>query len=426
MPRPLFRDLLSRDLPVQITLANLMAMALSFAAVPLIARGVGPAGRGETGAAIAAFAIAPVLLAAGIPLEIRRKSVGSMPRKWIRAARDIAAISIVPAAAVAIAVAALVFSTSPEPVKWLVFMGITLAPMGVVWSVDIAVLVGAGRYRAVAIMRLVQPTFTLLVIAGLWALDYLTPELVLIPYVLGSMFTMIVGMLFVRVRLRGPRASRRALVRRGASFAGSSIAEAASARLDQVLVLHVIGASAAGLYSIAAAMAALLTAIGQAIGADIFRNTMRAGSESGARQVAARGIGEGVSIITPAGLALALVSVLAIPVVFGADYGASVDLLWWLLPGGIAVSVGYIGSMLLAADARGRDMTLLQSASLVLGVTLLYALGPIFGPVGAAIASSLSGIALLLGQVIALRVPSILLIPRWSNAKAAVRRMLAR
>lgn len=349
-----------------------------------------------------------------------------MPRKWIRAARDIAAISIVPAAAVAIAVAALVFSASPEPVKWLVFMGITLAPMGVVWSVDIAVLVGAGRYRAVAIMRLVQPTFTLLVIAGLWALDYLTPELVLIPYVLGSMFTMIVGMLFVRVRLRGPRASRRALVRRGASFAGSSIAEAASARLDQVLVLPVIGASAAGLYSIAAAMAALLTAIGQAIGADIFRNTMRAGSESDARQVAARGIGEGVSIIIPAGLALALVSVLAIPVVFGADYGASVDLLWWLLPGGIAVSVGYIGSMLLAADARGRDMTLLQSASLALGVSLLYALGPIFGPVGAAIASSLSGLALLIGQVIALRVPSILLIPRWSNAKAAVRRMLAR
>jgi O-antigen/teichoic acid export membrane protein len=422
----IWRNFSSRDIPAQITLANLIAMALSFAAVPLIARGVGPAGRGETGAAIAVFAIAPVLLAAGMPLEIRRRSVGAIPHDWIRAARDIAAVSIVPAAALAFAVTMLIFSTSPTQVQWLVFAGVTLAPMGVVWSVDTAVLVGAGRYRAVAIMRLVQPTFTLLVIATLWALDQLTRELVLIPYVIGSLLTTAAGMRMVRVRLRGQRASRRALVRRGANFAGSAIAEAASARLDQILVLPVIGATAAGLYSIAAAMAALLTAVGQALGADVFRDSVRAGSEESDRQIAVGGLGEGVSVVTPAGLALGIGSVWAIPLVFGTDYRASVDLLWWLLPGGISFSVGFIGSMLLAANARGRDMTLLQALSLALGVALLYVLGPLLGPTGAAIASSLSGLALLVGQTIALKIPPSRLVPRWSSAKAGVRRILAR
>lgn len=411
---------------MQITLANLAAMALAFAAVPLIARGVGPAGRGETGAAIAAFALVPVLLAAGMPLEIRRRSVEAVPHSWVRAARDIAAISIAPAAVIAAVVATLIFSTAPTPVKWLVFVGITLAPMGVVWSIDVAVLVGAGRYRAVAIMRLVQPTFTLLVIAVLWILGRLTRELVLIPYVLGSMLTMIVGMLLVGVSFRGPRASHRALLRRGGSFAGSAISEAASARLDQVLVLPVIGAPAAGLYSIAAAMVALLTAIGQALGADLFRSSMSAGSNSDGRRVAAQGFGEGVSVVTPAGLVLGLASVWAIPFVFGADYTPSVDLLWWLLPGGISLSVGFVGSMLLAAAARGRDMTILQTGALVLGVALLYVLGPPLGPTGAAIASSISGLALLAGQAIVLGIPPIALLPRLSTAKAGIRRLLAR
>ena len=127
-----------------------MAMALSFAAVPLIARGVGPAGRGEVAAAVAAFAIAPVLLAAGMPLEMRRRSVGATPNQWVRAARDIAALSFFVAAGVASGVATLVFPASPDTVRWLVFAGITLAPTGVVWSVDIAVLVGAGRATHIA------------------------------------------------------------------------------------------------------------------------------------------------------------------------------------------------------------------------------------------------------------------------------------
>ncbi len=425
-PFAAIRGLFSRDLPVQITIANLAAMALSLAAVPIIARGVGPAGRGETGAAVAAFTLVPVLLAAGMPLEIRRRSVVGDAGASIRAARDIAVTSFLPALLVGFLVMHYVFGSAPGSVQYLVLAGIALAPLGVVWSTDTGALVGSGRYRAVAIVRIVQPLFTLVTIGLLWLFGLLTREWVLIPYVLGSVMTMVVSTCLVRVGLLGERASRRALVRQGARFAGSAVAEAASARLDQVLVLPIIGASAAGLYSIATAAVALLTALGQAIGADFFRQAARARSDNESRSIAAVGMSEGISVILPSALGLGAVSLWAFPVLLGEEYAGSVALLWWLLPGGVSVAVGYVGSMLLAGAGRGKAMTLLQVGTLVLGFALLYALGPTMGAAGAAIASSISGMGLLISQLVVLGLRPHAVLPRWGSVKGGTSRLFAR
>ena len=81
---------------------------------------------------------------------------------------------------------------------------------------------------------------------------------------------------------------------------------------------------------------------------------------------------------------------LIIPPFFGHDYDESVQALWWLLPGTVALT----GSKVLTSYifSRGRPLvnTGITVVSLVVTTVALFALVPAFGVNGAALASSLA------------------------------------
>ena len=83
---------LSWDTPAHIALANVAASAIALITAPIIARSIGAAGRGETAAALAAFALVPIVLAIGMPIELRRVWATARADSLVRSFRDVAAI----------------------------------------------------------------------------------------------------------------------------------------------------------------------------------------------------------------------------------------------------------------------------------------------------------------------------------------------
>src|SRR5690606_33581025 len=112
---------------------------------------------------------------------------GGVDASVVRAARDIVLLLFVPAAGVSALLSATVFAETSDSVRILTAIGIATAPVGVGWSIDAGALVGAGRYRAVFLLRVTQPALVLLLMVPAWITGTLTPASVLIIYQIGNL-----------------------------------------------------------------------------------------------------------------------------------------------------------------------------------------------------------------------------------------------
>ena len=94
-------------------------------------------------------------------------------------------------------------------------------------------------------------------------------------------------------------------------------------------------------------------------------------------------------------LPLALVAYWLVPVVFGVSYRSAVPLLWILTPGAVFLACGQVVGDLLRGLNRPVVVAWAQGFAVVFTVVLLFALLPVLGVYGAAVASTVAyGIAL--------------------------------
>ncbi|MET1033924.1 MAG: oligosaccharide flippase family protein [Arthrobacter sp.] len=383
------RPLLIPDRPSSILFGRIAASALGLVNAPLVARALGPDGRGETAAALAAFYLVPILLSMGLPLEVRRLAAGGDYAAVVRSARWVAAALVVPALAAGLLCARyLLVGLSPGEAAAAV-AGVALAPLMVVWMCDESVLLARQSYAGVALLQLTLPLAnTALLVAGA-LLQLMSVSWVMLSYSAGTVLTACVGWALVRVRLRGPVYPLRRLVRGGATFAGGSAAEAASNRADQLIALPLIGAAQAGYYSVAVTIASIPVGLAHALGASELRRLADTPPELllAAQQAAVRravAIGAALCVLlaaaTPAGLA----------VLFGPEFGPAVPATWILLGGAVLAVLNYVASTALLVGNRGRAMTWAQAAGAVSGVVFLLLAGPLWGAAGAAAAAGAS------------------------------------
>jgi O-antigen/teichoic acid export membrane protein len=363
---------------------------------------------------IAAFGLASVILALGIPQELRRRNAAAFDADSIRSSRDLACLAFVPAIAFALLLSGTVFSGLPGRLKPLVFLCVTVVPLTVIWANDAAVLLAQGRYRAWAVLRLAQPLLAVLVLALAWSAGIMSVELVIILSPVGTALTVVLGLCFVRVPFSGGRAGRWALAKKGLTFSGGAIADAANNRLDQVLLLPLIGASATGYYSVAAAVSVVPIALGQAVGAQELRNLARC-SEPERSAVIGAAIRDGSSGSVAACFVLGVVGPPAVLLLFGSTFEGTIVPLLVMTFGAYAGSVAYVGSMLLIGQGKGLAMTIGQVASAATGVALLFVLAPALGAIGAAVAASIGFVVQLAAVLVALRVGPRHLLPTFTS-----------
>lgn len=402
-----------------IAISRVGATALTLLSAPIIARSIGPEGRGETATALAAFALVPIIISLGIPLEIRRASVKGDDKPIIRSARDICLVLFVPAGALSALLCYFIFASMPRSVVFVAALGVLAAPITVSWLCDQSVLIARENYRGVAAIQLCQPVVYVSLIFGAMALDRISVAFVLSANLAGTLAASILGLWLCRASVRGRRTSRWSVLRAGVRYSGSAIAEAASNRFDQLLILPLIGAYGAGLYSIAVTISSIPLSVGHALGAHFFNTSARA-SEALLGSVSSFAIRAGLIASGAFSLVLCAVAPVLVPLVFGEEFGASTPAVLISLLGSVAMTTAYVGSMVLAAQGKGSLMTIAQLMSLTTGLIGLYSLAPHLGVVGASIASAVGYFVLLVVVICALRVRMRGLIPRADDVRSVV------
>jgi O-antigen/teichoic acid export membrane protein len=414
---------LGQDSPSLLVLGRLGASGLALVSAPIVARAIGPDGRGQTAAAIALFFLVPILLAIGIPLVVRRLSATSDGKSALRTAR-LYCLGILPISTItSVLLGSTIFSQFDDFTRIVAMVGIAFSPMMTSWSCDVSMLVAQGRYRSVMFMQLVQPGLYVLSVTGLAVLQIASTATVLLASIAGTAATFITGILLTQTSIRGEYLSILELTSSGLRFAGSSIAEAATSRLDQVLVLPLIGAVQAGIYSVAVTVASVPLALGQALAASYFSPIARSESQE-RRELQSAAVRSAVAIALMSS-PFAIVGIyFGIPVLFGDDFAGAVPVALVCLAGTLVMLVAYVCSMSLAAAGMGGIMSIAQFISLGISIVALYILSPSMGALGAATASLLGYVVLFSILVSALRLPVRMIIPSTPDFRESIRRLL--
>lgn len=422
-PFAIIRDLVRS--PSAILFARLFGTLLSVASSVVVARSVGPSGRGEVAAALAAFYLTPILISFGVALEVRRRSsIQQDEASSVRGARLLTVLLFFPSLIVAVAAYFSIFqffdSMSAAVVS---FVGVTAAPFSVWWFIDQSYSIAQKRYFSVAIIQVCQPAcFAVTVILSFFVVD-LTVAWVLALTILSTVATAVVGSWRSAISLRGSRDSVVGLFRSSVPYSGGSIAEATNSRFDQLVMIPLIGSFGAGLYAVAVTVSSLLLTVGHAVGAAYFRDIAR--SKEDARALLDEAVRVSFVLSFAAALVASLCAPFLVPFLFGNSFAGAVLPTIIALSGGIFMTSGYVASNALNALGRGWYMTISQLASLTIGIVVLVSVGWRFGASGAAASSAIGSLFLFAVSCRLLGVRPSCLIPRVSDARVLRSRLLS-
>ncbi|PPG89161.1 hypothetical protein C5C39_12460 [Rathayibacter sp. AY1F3] len=411
--------------PITMLASRLSVAALGLVSAPLIAQALGPSGRGETAAALASMYLIPIVLALGMPLEIRRRVLAAAGDLGaVRTARRLALLTAIPAALVAWLLTSTLLSALDEAATIAVFVAITGTPLMVCWMIDIGVVGAQRRFGAVALLQATQPLVYVGGIVVLFLLDSITVSGVIWSNFAGSVMTALIGSLLNRPRGAAP-APWRPLVRGSVTFYGAQASDAAYQRLDQVIMLPLIGSHQAGLYSVAVTIGTLPVFLAHAVAAPVFSDISR--TEGGARVTAT---GDALRSAFAVGLAsavfLAVVTPWGVPFLFGDEFAEAMPAVFFAILGSVFVVVTVSAGEVLSARNRGISLTVAQGAGLITCLVLLFAFGPANGAIAAAIANASGILMALVVMVLAIRPPARTIVPRPSDVPLVVRRLTMR
>lgn len=310
----------------------------------------------------------------------------------------------------------------------LAFLVLLSIPISVFFSVLMAMLVGEERFSLRSLIALVNRAAALLGFLALLLFEGRRAETAIIGNLIGLLVALGMSMWALRHFFRNAweiiAAGRQLLPTMlfGTRAQLGTLASFFSYRLDVFVVNYFLDASQVGLYSVGVIISEALWQLPAIVALALFPRTARTVG-SGAGEFTCLILRQVALITTSAAAFIAMTCPIAIPLVFGARFASSVPVIWWILPGTVALSLGKVA----AADltARGLVNPLPISAGFGLALTLIldFVLIPRIGIQGAALASSVaylgSGIYLLLVLRRSLKTSwKNLLIPSFSEVKA--------
>lgn len=181
-------------------------------------------------------------------------------------------------------------------------------------------------------------------------------------------------------------------VRFGSRVWVGSLARFLNFRTDQILMGFLASEAALGVYAVAVNASEMLLYLPAAMATALLPVAARA--DAGLRTEQALGAFRSAAVVTACAVVVAaLLGPLALPLVFGAPFEASVAPFLWLLPGALGfAAIATFSSALMAGSSPGSS-SVGPLVSLVLGIALDVLLIPRFGASGAAAAASAAFLA---------------------------------
>src|SRR5262245_40846996 len=378
--------------------------AAGFLASILLARSLGPVGRGLYALPLAVLGI--VMALAPLGLEHANVALASRgvraPVLWANATVSALALSVVAFVVLAVLAVAIPGTIGGLPPSWyvVVLAQVPMLLLTLYWS---SVLQLEHRFRSVAVGVLVATAAHTVVVVVLFAADALTPFRVLVlTWVVNGLTWLWILATGVRHRVAGWEPDRGAL-REGVAFGfkvhGGAVAFFLLLRVDQVLVQALAGFRALGLYALAVTIAELLWLVCEPLAIAALPHQARA-DRTIDRRLAYATSRLALLLASAGGAVLWVAAPFLIELVYGSSFRDSASLLRWLLPGIVALSAARPLATLLLRDGRPVLLTVMGLVVLALNVALDLVLIPSFGAIGASIASS-AGYLMLLGGYVA-------------------------
>jgi O-antigen/teichoic acid export membrane protein len=383
--------------------------ALALATGALIARAIGPEGRGAYGLFVISAAFGQLVLGLGIG----NAAIYYLNKREISLRDALGAMHFIVLAALPVT-ALVVAVVAPLDIEWIVF-GETLrisgetifgpvSPWLLVLAVPVLLYMNLLRLTLQALSRFVdlgiatvgQQAALLALVAVAFASGDATAEQIVVFLIVASAVAAAYAVVRIGITNIDPRAIvpprmhvLRPLVRFGVQGEAGNVLQLMNYRLDQYIVRGFVGLGGVGVYAVAASMTEGIFILANAVALVLLPRMASASAEDAAwmAPVATRNT---LLIAAAAAIALAIVAPVLLPLVFGDRFDDSVAALWWLLPGTVALAGAKVLTSYIFSQGRPLLNTMITCVSLAVTLIAGFALIPAYGVNGAAASSSLA------------------------------------
>jgi O-antigen/teichoic acid export membrane protein len=375
-----------------------LAGFLRIGALLLVARMLGPAGAGAYAVALVTPTVLAQLLNFGLPtanvyfLASGRLALAQLWSSCIIVAALGSTVGLAIGGWAIVVHGEAWFPGVPEPVLLTL---LCVLPFALLFGVVTSLFQAAEDFRSFNALVLVEPLLTFILLCGLWAAGAGTLAAAalatLLAHAMASAAAVALSVCKLET-LRPQRVSRAdflALVGYSLKSHLSNVVSLLNYRVDLFIVNLLAGPYAAGLYSTAMRMAEQVSIISQAVSTVLFPRLSAMAKDEAARQALTAVVARAALWVTlAAAVAVASLSGLMVPILFGTEFGPAVAPLLVLLPG-LAL---FACSRVLAHGLAARGLTTVNLgfsvAALILNVIGNVIFVPRYGPVGAAAVTS--------------------------------------
>ena len=406
--KPWFIGQGTRHRVARTAVTSLVAVLTSTVTGIVIARDLGPTGRGNFASVMAWLGIALVISEVG-----QSTSLTYHVSRWPERTGDFLASSRALMMLTGAVVAAVGMALSPQlsggddAVAW----AYRIAFVGCLVNCAFAPYVYATQALSLTtwnVLRVSQPLVYLVFVVVLWSLREISLLLVIVALVVSMLAQ---GVLSARIYHRLSTSTGRVRRREVKELTTYGIAQSASAvpsafglQIDKIVLGRIAGAAPLGQYAVASSVVGLGAPLASAVGSSVFPRLSRSDvSPESRRALEKKSIVVSALVLTGATVTIAIAGHWLIPLLYGDGFEQATTILWWLVPMVIARSVsGVIGDLL---RARGRPglVAVAQWWGVLITLGALLLLTPPFGLPGAAAAASLGQVGCVVVSLMAMR-----------------------
>jgi O-antigen/teichoic acid export membrane protein len=368
-----------------LTFANAVPTLAAFVTAPILARALGPDGRGVLASIVVPLTFAPIIAQLGVgQYLVRAAAQGRSTRELVG---SIGLPLLFVAALVAIFAGDLSSLLIPEggTAHTLLQIGFSLLAVALFANLLQDIAWGRQQWRLLTIVRIIPPALYAVAIALLAVIGALSVESAVIAlWATGVVvFVPLIGTLrdawIPRVKTD--------VMKEGFSFGLKSwfgaLSEVINLRLDQLLMIRLVSSSDLGLYAIAVNIATLPMVAISAFGSYVLPRVA-----TGDEHVVGRASRVGLAVILCAAALVALASPVGIPLIFGDAFSDALSMVLILLVGLVPMSMISILNPALGGAGMPIAGTYAEIAALLVTVPGLLIALPLLDAIGAAIVSS--------------------------------------
>jgi len=390
----------------RLTSVNAMVMAFGLLTGPLLARSLGPGGRGAVAAVAAPLALAPYVLGIGLVTFVIREAARGRSTGELLGSVGLIYLVIGMIAVVAAHPVAVYFAQGRAPVRIALLIGFYCMPIFLIGGLLLGIASGLQRWTMVITARLLPATIGLAATVALYVTGLLNVSEALAIVVVSNFLAIVptLGVLKEALPLRVRGSVMRESFWYGLPSWLWQISLLTNGRLDQVVMVSLTTSSQLGLYAVAVSITGVSGVFSSALGLALLPRVTK-----GETALVARALSITLAVSVGMNIGLAVACPVILPLLFGASFRDAVPMAWILA----AAAVPNTGTQVLTASLLGAGRPKLVAAGelTAVGITvsgLLLLVGPL-GGVGAASVSlaaySVTFVVLVVGAMREFRLP---------------------